>query len=67
MPMKLLRDARSLKSKALSSLRRGLSAFNSYEEDGRITVVLLHLQHACEMFLKAALVQARVSVFDKPA
>ncbi|CAJ5502296.1 hypothetical protein [Burkholderia pseudomallei] len=63
--MKLLRDARSLKSKAISSLRRGLSAFNSYEEDGRITAVLLHLQHACEMLVKAALIQARVSIFDK--
>jgi hypothetical protein len=63
--MKLVRDARSLKSKAISSLRRGLSAFNSYEEDGRITSVLLHLQHACEMLVKAALVQKRVAMFDK--
>lgn len=63
--MKLLRDARTLKAKALCSLRRGLSAFNSYEEDGRATAVLLHLQHACEMILKAALVQKRVPVFDK--
>ena len=63
--MKLIRDARTLKGKAMSSLRQGLSAFNSYVEDGRVTTVLLHLQHACEMLLKAALVQRRVSVFDK--
>jgi hypothetical protein len=63
--MKLVRNARSLKTKALGSLRRGLSAFNSYEEDGRTTVVLLHLQHACEMLVKAAIVQKRVPIFDK--
>lgn len=63
--MKLLRDARLLKMKALSSLRRGVAAFNSFDEDGRTTTVLLHLQHACEMLLKAALIQKRVPIFDK--
>lgn len=63
--MKLLRDARLLKIKALSSLRTGLAAYNSFQEDGRTTIVLLHLQHACEMLLKAALVQKRISIFDK--
>jgi len=63
--MKLLRDTRTLKGKALSSLRRGLAAFNSFDDDGRVTAVLLHLQHACEMILKAALVQQRISIFDK--
>lgn len=62
--MKLRREARTLKGKALSSLRRGLSAYNGYDEDGRRTTVLLHLQHACEMLIKAALVQRRVSIFD---
>lgn len=62
--MKLRREARNLKQKALSSLRRGLSAFNGYDNDGRITTVLLHLQHACEMLLKAALVQSRTTIFD---
>jgi hypothetical protein len=62
--MKLKREARTLKQKALSSLRRGLSAFNSYENDGRITTVLLHFQHACEMLLKAALIQKRINIFD---
>lgn len=63
--MKLRREARTLKGKALSSLRRGLSAYNGYDEDGRITTVLLHLQHACEMLLKATLIQKKVGVFDR--
>lgn len=63
--MKLRREARTLKGKALSSLRRGLASFNGFEEDGRVTTVLLHLQHCCEMLVKAGLVQKGVSVFDK--
>lgn len=63
--MKLRRETRTLRDKALASLRRGLTAFNSFDEDGRVTAVLLHLQHACEMLLKAMLVQKRISVFDK--
>lgn len=63
--MKLRREAKILKHKALSSLRRGLTAFNSYDEDGRVTTVLLHLQHACEMLLKSALIQGRIGTFDK--
>nr|WP_205749918.1 hypothetical protein [Brevibacterium sp. S22] len=42
-----------------------MTAFNSPQEDGRTTVVLLHLQHAFEMLLKSALVQGRAKVFDK--
>lgn len=42
-----------------------MAAFNSPEDDGRVTRVLLHLQHAFEMLLKAALVQDRQPVFDK--
>ncbi|MGO9197462.1 MAG: hypothetical protein ACLQK4_10085 [Acidimicrobiales bacterium] len=63
--MKLRREASILKGKALSSLRRAMAAFNSHEEDGRPTDVLLKLQHAFEMLLKAGLVQERVEVFDK--
>jgi hypothetical protein len=62
--MKLLRDARTLKAKAVASLKVAMMAFNSYEDEGRICTVLLHLQHACEMLLKAVLVQSRVKVFD---
>jgi hypothetical protein len=42
-----------------------MATFNSYEEDGRITSVLLHLQHAGEMLLKAVLCQNKAKVFDK--
>jgi hypothetical protein len=63
--MKLRRETRTLRSKAIASLRCGLTAFNSFNEDGRVTAVLLHLQHTCEMLLKAMLIQKRVSVFDK--
>ena len=63
--MKLRREAKTLKQKAVCSLRRGLTAFASYDEDGRITTALLHLQHTCEMLLKGALIQKRVGIFDK--
>jgi hypothetical protein len=62
--MKLRREARKLKAKALCSLRRAVTAFNAWDEDGRVTAVLLHLQHAAEMLLKAILVQKGVKVFD---
>lgn len=64
--MKLRNEARVLKRKAVSSMRAAMTAFNSPDDDGRATAVLLHLQHSFEMLLKAALVQARVpGVFDK--
>jgi hypothetical protein len=63
--MKLRQEARVLKRKALSSLVTATEAFNSPRADGRATRVLLHLQHSFEMLLKAALVQAGLSVFDR--
>ena len=65
MARRLRREAKTLKNKALASLRCGLGSFNSFHEDGRLTTTLLHLQHASEMLLKAALVQQRIRVFDK--
>ena len=62
--MKLRREARTLKAKAPCSLRRAVTAFNACDEDGRTTTVLLHMQHAAEMLLKAVLVQKQVRVFD---
>jgi hypothetical protein len=59
------RDARLLKGKAVASLRRCARAFNDFDDDGRFSTVLLHLQHAFEMLLKAALVEKKVRVFDK--
>ena len=63
--MRLRQEARVLKGKALSSLVTAMEAFNSPRDDARATRVLLHLQHAFEMLLKAALVQAGISVFDR--
>ncbi len=63
--MKLRREARMLKAKSLSSLRRAASAFNDFDDEGRTSSVLLHAQHAFEMLLKGALVQKGVKVFEK--
>ena len=65
--MKLVRDARTLKGKAIASLRTAMTTFNSYDDEGRVCSTLLHLQHACEMLLKAVLSQKRIKVFDKEA
>lgn len=62
--MPLIRDARTLSNKAICSLRIAMSTFNSYDDEGRVCSVLLHLQHACEMLLKAVLVQNKVKVFE---
>lgn len=63
--MKLKREAKTLKAKAIASLKRGLEAFNNHDDDGRPETVLLMLQHASEMLIKALLVQKGQSVFDK--
>ena len=63
--VKLRREARMLKEKALASLQRAAAAFNDFDDVGRTSTVLLHSQHAFEMLLKAALVQRNVKVFDK--
>lgn len=57
--------ARTLHGKALSSMRTAMTSFNSPHDDGRVTCVLLHLQHAFEMLLKASLSQGGAKVFDK--
>lgn len=58
-------DVRVLRTKALSSFRRGVIAFNGLDDDGRVTVVLLGFQHAFEMLLKAILAAKKARVFDK--
>lgn len=63
--VKLRQSARILKGKALSSTRAGVIAFNGLDDDGRVTNVLLHMQHGFEMLMKAALNQQGVSVVDK--
>jgi hypothetical protein len=62
--MALIRDARTLSGKAICSMRIAMGTFNSFQEEGRVCSVLIHLQHACEMMLKAVLVQNREKIFD---
>src|SRR4051795_5328266 len=54
-----------LKDKALASLRRAVKAFNDLDDEGRQTAVMLNMQHAFEMLLKAALADKKIRVFDK--
>lgn len=54
-----------LKDKAVASLRRAITAFNSLDDEGRQTSVMLALQHAFEMLLKAGLREEGVEVFDR--
>lgn len=63
--MRMKRDAQILHDKALASITVATTAFNSPVDTGRVTQVLLNLQHAFEMLLKAALVQNGVRVFDE--
>lgn len=59
-------NVRVLRSKAVASLRTGVSAFNGLDDDGRTTTVLLSLQHAFEMLLKTILeAEKDKGVFDK--
>lgn len=60
--MKLRNATRHLSGKAIDSMTTAVTSFNSPQERGRVTTVLLHLQHAFEMLLKAALVQHGVKV-----
>jgi hypothetical protein len=53
-----------LLDKSLASMRRAIGAFNGKDDDGRQSAVLLHLQHAAEMLLKAGLSEKKVKVFD---
>lgn len=62
--MKLRNEARHLSTKAIHSMTNAVTAFNSPHEAGRLTAVLLQLQHAFEMLLKAGLVQHRVRVMN---
>jgi len=67
--MRLRQEVKVLKAKSVASLRSSVAAFNDPDDDGRHTRVLLTLQHAFEMLLKAALVHTQSrqadSVFDR--
>lgn len=63
--MRLKQESRQLKAKAVASLVSAVEAFNSPNDLGRATKVLLLIQHAFEMLLKAALVQiGEKKIFD---
>lgn len=63
--VRIRREAKILKEKALASLKRSVVAFNGFDDEGRHCAVLRDLQHSFEMLLKAALTQEQVPVFDK--
>jgi len=44
-------NVRILRAKSLDSLRTGVAAFNTLDDRGRMTTVLLGFQHAFEMLL----------------
>ncbi len=48
----------------MASLRRAATAFNSLQDAGRHTTVLIHLQHAFEMLIKASLHEGHVAIVD---
>ena len=62
--MRRRRVSALLLDKSLASLRRAIGAFNGMDDDGRQAAILLHLQHAAEMLLKAGLSEKRIKVFD---
>jgi hypothetical protein len=61
---RLRREARALQGKAITSFRRAADAFNSSQEEGRVTSTLLRLQHSFERLLKAGLIQTGQRVID---
>lgn len=63
--LRLKQEVKVLHTKALSSVRWATASFNSPDDDGRTTRVLLGFQHAFEMLLKAALVHSGKTVFEK--
>ncbi|MBB1243133.1 hypothetical protein GL263_06065 [Streptomyces durbertensis] len=66
--MRLRRESRILKDKALASLTNAVTAFNSPQASAsRTTVTLMSAQHCFEMLLKGALVQRKVDIFDRNA
>jgi hypothetical protein len=61
---RLRRDTRRFKQRALSSLLLAIEMFNRPYNVGRTEAVLILLQHAFEMLLKASIYQERQTVSD---
>ena len=51
------RESKLLLGKACDSLLLGIELFNRPQERGRVSGVLIHIDHGFEMFLKAAILQ----------
>ena len=61
------KEAKLLLDKACDSLLLGIELFNRPSECGRVSAVLIHTDHAFEMFLKAAIVQKGGKIREKDA
>ena len=61
---RLRRDTKRFKSCAVNSLLLAIEMFNRPHDVGRIEAVLMLLQHAFEMFLKAAIYEKRGIISD---
>ena len=60
---RLRRETRRYKRRAINSLILAIELFNRPQEVGRIEAVLMLLQHAFEMLLKAAIYERRGTIF----
>jgi hypothetical protein len=58
-------DVERLLSQALDSLTNGIDYFNRSSDQGRQATVLIFLEHACEMLLKAGLLQRGCDIRDR--
>ena len=61
------REAKLLLNKALSSLVLSVDHFNASSDKGRAEAVLIFLDHAFEMLLKASLVERGTRIREKGA
>lgn len=61
---RLRRETTRFKRRAINSLLLAIELFNHPHDAGRTEAVLILLQHAFEMLLKAAIYQARGTIFD---
>ncbi len=61
------REARLLLDKATDSFLLGIELFNRPQDRGRVSSVLIHIDHGFEMFLKAAIVQTGGVIRDRDA
>ena len=61
------REAKLLLDKACDSLLLSIELFNRPSDRGRVSAVLIHTDHAFEMFLKAAIIQRGGKIREKTA